>query len=110
MPLRLSSLPEPERIEVPVAPAFGPYRRLFPREAVRHPAKANLNLIERLIELVSSPGDLILDPFAGTFLTCVPAVMMDREAGSVEMSRSIWARALKFPGGFGRNQEGPSMP
>jgi hypothetical protein len=63
LPLRLYSLPEPERIEVPLAPAFGPYRMFFPREAVRHPAKANLHLIERLIELVSSPGNLILDPF-----------------------------------------------
>jgi hypothetical protein len=30
LPLRLYSLPETERIEVPVAPAFGPYRRFFP--------------------------------------------------------------------------------
>jgi len=37
-----------------------------------HPAKANLHLIERLIELASSPGDLILDPFAGTFSTWWP--------------------------------------
>jgi hypothetical protein len=69
LPLRPASLPESERIEVPVAPAFGPYRRFFPREAVRHPAKANLHLIERLVELVSSPGGLVLDPFVGTFST-----------------------------------------
>jgi len=49
LPLRPASLPEPERIEVPVAPAFGHYRRFFPKEAVRHSAKANLHLIERLI-------------------------------------------------------------
>jgi hypothetical protein len=109
VPRQSLPFPEPKRIEVPVAPAFGPYRRFFPREAVRHPAKANLNLIERLIELVSPPGDLILDPFAGTFSTCVPAVMMDREAGGVEMGRSIWAGALRFRKGLGE-QEGPSTP
>jgi hypothetical protein len=49
LPLRPASLPEPERIGVPIAPAFGPYLRFFPKEAVRHPAKANLHLIERLI-------------------------------------------------------------
>jgi DNA modification methylase len=70
LPLRPASLPEPERIEVAVAPAFGPYRRFFPREAVRHPAKANLHLIRRLVELVSSPGDLILYPFARTSSIC----------------------------------------
>jgi hypothetical protein len=61
LPLRSVSLPEPERIEVPVAPAFGPYRRFFPREAVRQPAKANLQLIKRLVEFASSPGHLILE-------------------------------------------------
>jgi hypothetical protein len=49
IPLRSVSLPEPRRIEVPVAPAFGSYRKFFPREAVRHPAKANLRLVERLV-------------------------------------------------------------
>jgi hypothetical protein len=49
LPLRPASLPEPERIGVPIAPASGPYRRFFPKEAVRHPAKADLHLIERLI-------------------------------------------------------------
>jgi hypothetical protein len=55
LPLRPASLPEPERIEVPVASAFGPYRRFFPREAVRHPAKANLRLVERLGSVYHPP-------------------------------------------------------
>jgi DNA modification methylase len=95
LPLRLYSLPEPERIEVPVAPAFGPYRRFFPREAVRHPAKANLHLIERLIELASSPGDLVLDPFAGTFSTCVVSVLMGREAVGVEIEQEYLGWGLE---------------
>jgi hypothetical protein len=99
LPLRPASLPEPERIEVPVAPAFGHYRRFFPREAVRHPAKANLHLIERLIELVSSPGDL-LDPFAGTFSTCVVSVLMGREAVGVEIEQEYLVRGIQEdPGG-----------
>ena len=56
--LRPASLPEPERIEIPLAPAFGPYQWFFPREAVRHPAKANLHLTKKLVELLSSPGSL----------------------------------------------------
>jgi site-specific DNA-methyltransferase (adenine-specific) len=49
-------------------------------------------LIERLVELVSSPGDLILDPFAGTFSTCVVSVLMDREAVGVEIEQEylVW--------------------
>jgi tRNA G10 N-methylase Trm11 len=95
LPLRPASLPEPERIEVPVAPAFGPYLRFFPKEAVRHPAKANLHLIERLITLVSSPGDLILDPFAGTFSTCVVSVLMSREAVGVEIDQEYHGWGLE---------------
>jgi DNA modification methylase len=63
------------------------YRRFFPKEAVRHPAKANLCLVERLVELVSSPGDLVLDPIAGSFSTCVISVLMDREALGVEIEQ-----------------------
>jgi len=55
LPLRPATLLEAERIEVPVAPAFGPYRRFFPREAVRHPAKANLRLVERLSSAYHPP-------------------------------------------------------
>jgi hypothetical protein len=109
LPLRLYSLPEPERIEVPVAPAFGPYRRFFPREAVKHPAKANLHLIERLIELASSPGDLILDPFAGTFSTCVVSVLMGREAVGVEIEQEYLGWGLRSPRGSRRSPEGPFM-
>jgi len=109
LPLRLSSLPEPERIEVPVAPAFGPYRRFFPREAVRHPAKANLHLIERLVEFVSSPGDLVLDPFAGTFSTCVVSVLTGREAAGVEIEQEYLGWGLRLPKGSRRRPEGPSM-
>jgi tRNA G10 N-methylase Trm11 len=49
-------------------------------------------LIERLVELVSSPGDLILDPFAETFSTCVVSVLMDREAVGVEIEQEylVW--------------------
>jgi DNA modification methylase len=85
--LRPASLPEPERIEVPVAPAFGPYRRFFPREAVRHPAKANLHLTKRLVELLSSPGQFVLDPLTGTFSTRVVSVLMGREAVGVEIEQ-----------------------
>ena len=93
--LRLSSLPEPERIEVPFAPVFGPYQMFFPRMAVRHPAKANLHLIKRLVGLVSSPGDLILDPFAGTFSTCVVSVLMGRQAVGIEIEQEYLGWGLE---------------
>jgi DNA modification methylase len=46
-------------------------------------------MVEKLVGLVlvSSRGYLILDPFPGIFSTCVPAVMMDREAVGVEIEQ-----------------------
>lgn len=95
MLLQHAPLPEPRRLEVPLAPAFGPYRRFFPREAVRHPAKANVRLLERLVELVSFPGDVVLDPFAGTFSTCVLAVLARREAVGFEIDREYLGWGLE---------------
>ena len=40
---------------------------LFPyTDPTEHVAKANMLMVKELVELVSAPGDTILDPFAGT--------------------------------------------
>lgn len=41
-------------------------RAMFPEEVFQHPAKANMFLIEELVEYLTKPGDTLLDPFAGT--------------------------------------------
>jgi len=38
----------------------------FPPEVFEHPAKANLYLLEAIVDYVSKPGETILDPFGGT--------------------------------------------
>jgi hypothetical protein len=43
LPLRSVSLPEPERTEVTVAPAFGPYRRFFPERQSGNPPRLTCN-------------------------------------------------------------------
>ena len=93
-----------------MAPAFGPYRRFFPREAVRHPAKANLHLIERLVEFVSSPGDVVLDPFAGTFSTCVVSVLAGRGAVGVEIDREYLGWGLEASRRVWAESGGASTP
>ncbi len=44
----------------------------------RHPAQKPLALMERLIDLASDPGDVILDPFAGAGTTGVAATRRQR--------------------------------
>lgn len=41
-------------------------REYFCADSFKHPAKANIFLIERIAELVSKPGERLLDPMSGT--------------------------------------------
>jgi DNA modification methylase len=44
----------------------------------KHPAQKPLALVERLVELATNPGDLLLDPFAGTGTLAVAATRLGR--------------------------------
>jgi len=50
-------------------------RQLFPEGVFDHPAKANMYLVQALIEYLTEPGDTIVDPFAGTGTLLVGALM-----------------------------------
>lgn len=62
----------------------------FPRVRFRmpeyeiHPAQKPEALLERIIVASSKPGDLILDPFAGTFTTCAVAERLKRHSIGIE--------------------------
>lgn len=49
-----------------------------------HPAQKPEALLERIILASSNPGDLVLDPFAGTFTTCAVAKRLGRRSVGVE--------------------------
>jgi DNA modification methylase len=53
-----------------------------------HEAKFPLELPRRLIKLLSDPGDLVLDPFAGSGTTLAAAVELDRHFIGFELLRS----------------------
>lgn len=63
----------------------------FPRVRYRmpeyeeHPSQKPTVLLERIIKASSRPGDLILDPFAGTFTTAVVAKKLHRRSLSIEI-------------------------
>lgn len=50
-------------------------KRYFPPEVMGHPAKANLHMIESIVEYVSEPGETIMDPMAGTGTIIIAAAM-----------------------------------
>jgi len=61
-------------------------RQWFTPEAFSHPAKTNLLLTIDLIEHVSKPGEMILDPMAGSGTTLV-AAMVGRRVIAIELEQ-----------------------
>jgi adenine-specific DNA-methyltransferase len=54
-------------------------------EYEEHPSQKPEALLERIIKASSNEGDLILDPFAGTFTTCAVARRLKRRSIGIEM-------------------------
>ena len=67
-------------------PADSQYRKgMFPEEVNKHPAKANVYLVQSIIEYVSEPGQILIDIMAGTGTLMVGA-LVGREIICVEIS------------------------
>ncbi|WP_420629480.1 adenine-specific DNA-methyltransferase [Candidatus Leptofilum sp.] len=63
----------------------------FPRvryrmpEYEKHPTQKPETLLERIIAASSNEGDLVLDPFSGTFTTCAVAKKLNRKSIGIEL-------------------------
>lgn len=67
-------------------PPDSAYRKsMFPAAVSEHIAKANIFLIQAIVEYVSKPGDYLLDPFGGTG-TLMVAALQAREVMLIEIS------------------------
>lgn len=53
-------------------------------EYENHPSQKPEALLERIIRASSNPGDLVLDPFGGTFTTCAVAQALGRRSISMD--------------------------
>jgi len=54
-------------------------------EYENHPTQKPIALLERIIKASSNIGDLVLDPFSGTFTTCFVAKSLERNSIGIEM-------------------------
>lgn len=55
-------------------------------EYEEHPSQKPESLMERIIRASSNEGDLVLDPFAGTFTTCAVAQRLGRRSVGIEQN------------------------
>ena len=60
-----------------------------------HPCQMPLALLERIVLACSNPGDLVLDPFAGSGTTLLAAARHGRRWVGVELSKAYATRARK---------------
>jgi len=73
----------------------------FPRVRYRmaeyeeHPSQKPEALLERIIKASSNQGDLILDPFAGTFTTCAVAQRLKRKSIGIEFQKEYFKIGLR---------------
>src|SRR5262245_20223194 len=64
------------------------------KERTGHPCQMPEAVLERIIRVATNPGDLVLDPFAGSGTTLATAYRLDRRYVGVELS-SQYADAIR---------------
>lgn len=64
-------------------------------EYEEHPTQKPEALIERIIKASSNIGDIVLDPFSGTFTTCAVAQKLGRKSIGIELEEKYFNIGLK---------------
>ncbi|MBA7490023.1 hypothetical protein ES702_00557 [subsurface metagenome] len=77
-------IPTDRILKFKATPGFKGWKRFFTEESVAHPAKMNLNLLRWILKTYTKPGEIVLDPMAGTGSTIVLARLMGRHGVAVE--------------------------
>ena len=61
-----------------------------------HVCPLQLDVIERLVERYSNPGDVVLDPFGGVHSTPYQAIKMGRKGWGIELNPDYWKFGVAF--------------
>jgi hypothetical protein len=72
-----------------------PYKESKDPEDERHVHPLQLDVIERVCELYSNPGETVLTPFMGVGSECYGAVMNGRRAIGIELKTSYYRQAVR---------------
>jgi site-specific DNA-methyltransferase (adenine-specific) len=73
-------------------------------EKVDHPTQKPISVLSPLIELTTEPGDLVLDPFAGSGSSAVAALKLGRQAHLIERNIDYVRLAQQRVAGQGQEQ------
>lgn len=64
-------------------------------EYENHPTQKPISLLERIIKASSNEGDVVLDPFSGTFTTCYVAQQLKRKFIGIEIQEEYFKIGLR---------------
>lgn len=64
-------------------------------EYENHPTQKPEALLERIIRASSNPGDVILDPFSGSFTTSAVATRLGRNSIGIDMNDEYYEIGLR---------------
>ena len=67
-------------------------------EYENHPTQKPESLLERIIKASSNEGDIVLDPFSGSFTTSAVAVRLGRVAVGIDMNEEYFEMGLRRTG------------
>jgi len=65
-------------------------------ENTSHACQKPQSLIDRIIKTTTDEGDLIIDPFAGTFSCGRAAKMLHRDYVGIEINKDFYEEGIKF--------------
>lgn len=65
------------------------------RKIGKHPTQKPLALMEHFIEILSNPGDVVLDPFLGSGTSGVASVKLNRKFVGIELSQEYFDLSVK---------------
>lgn len=81
---------------VPISDVWDiPYLNPKAKERVGYPTQKPILLLERIISLVTLPGNVVLDPFSGSGTTLVAAQLLERDAIGIDISSDAVELAQK---------------
>ena len=61
-----------------------------------HPTQKPIKVLQNLIEIFTDPGDVVIDPCAGSGTTLIAAKQIGRKAYGFEIKKDFYNKALKF--------------
>ena len=67
-------------------------------EYENHPTQKPESLLERIVKASSNEGDIVLDPFSGSFTTSAVAVRLGRVAVGIELNEDFFEMGLRRTG------------